>query len=1012
MKREQRRRRQRGQTLVEFALILPVLLLILIGIFEFGRIIFLYANLFNAAREGARYGLTHPQDYNGILQHAQERITLTELSSGDLTVSMDTGPTSSDICVMDVSNDCASYAVIGNRVKVSIGYIVSPLTPLFEPIINELNLQTEAARTIQRVSATVSTPPPTAPPTDPGEEESLPVISIIKTASPNPAEPGDTISYDITVTNDGAGDATGVFVSDTLDTNTTLVAGSASASAGTVTTSGNSVEIDIGDLASGASVSISYQATVNDPLPAGVTSITNQAVVSSNEDDTRSAEATVSVDAGPVLQITKSSSEAYASPGDEMTYSIRIANVGNQEDTNVEFSDTLPAYLSLVAGSVSTTQGSVTTGNGTGDTSVLVDVGTLDSGTAVDITFRATIAGSDMFETGETAITNEGFLTSDTYADGLSDTATFYVTVGPYLDARKSGGLYQDVDRDGTIGPGDVLYYKIVLTNVGNQDATNVIVTDNLDANTTMVAGSAEATQGRVASNDTSLTAYVGTLPVDATVTLNFRVTVDEITYAVNEVSNQAVGTCDELPQVTFETNRVTTPVTSDPIIIAKPVVAGIDFVEGTALANQELTLEVLRTNMPAITTQSDASGYFRFENLSNAGITLEAGAYVLVKGYGTQDIARVEVAPEGSYITVNAICIDPLGDTLTIDGYNWSTTKNEIETIVIALLDGTTVEQSTTAAYDDSGSFTIDLAVPGGLTGGPYTLQATGYYKYGKQQETVIDTATTPIELCPETPELPPDIEVESMELVLPYSTAMVVLPPGTYEPLTVTIVLTNTTTTDVTSLFEVDLFVDPDPDAYLFEQESVDHIGVQVLEGSSRISFEMYVPDGLSDMEPHTLTVKADTFEQILENDETNNVSSLTAQANYTNTPPVSTDPITPTLDPGAIQGETWLILQDELMPQNGVEVYAETTVTDTDNLTTTVRYGPVFSDNLGRYTLTDLPPATYTVTGEYELLEDLDGDGSLERVLYSNSVEVQVTSGVTVTDVYLILEPVGTP
>lgn len=42
----------RGQSLVEFALLLPVLLLIMLGIFEGGRLIYCYQTLGHAAREG------------------------------------------------------------------------------------------------------------------------------------------------------------------------------------------------------------------------------------------------------------------------------------------------------------------------------------------------------------------------------------------------------------------------------------------------------------------------------------------------------------------------------------------------------------------------------------------------------------------------------------------------------------------------------------------------------------------------------------------------------------------------------------------------------------------------------------------------------------------------------------------------------------------------------------------------------------------------------------------------
>lgn len=52
--------RQVGQALVEIALILPVLVLILMGVFDFGRAFYAYNAISNGAREGARYGIIHP----------------------------------------------------------------------------------------------------------------------------------------------------------------------------------------------------------------------------------------------------------------------------------------------------------------------------------------------------------------------------------------------------------------------------------------------------------------------------------------------------------------------------------------------------------------------------------------------------------------------------------------------------------------------------------------------------------------------------------------------------------------------------------------------------------------------------------------------------------------------------------------------------------------------------------------------------------------------------------------
>jgi len=48
---------ERGQTLVEFALVFPLLMLMLLGVVELGRGIYYYNSLSNLAREGARSGV-------------------------------------------------------------------------------------------------------------------------------------------------------------------------------------------------------------------------------------------------------------------------------------------------------------------------------------------------------------------------------------------------------------------------------------------------------------------------------------------------------------------------------------------------------------------------------------------------------------------------------------------------------------------------------------------------------------------------------------------------------------------------------------------------------------------------------------------------------------------------------------------------------------------------------------------------------------------------------------------
>lgn len=51
------RRNEAGQSLAEFALVIPVFLVLVLGMFDFGRVVWANSALSNAAREGARYAI-------------------------------------------------------------------------------------------------------------------------------------------------------------------------------------------------------------------------------------------------------------------------------------------------------------------------------------------------------------------------------------------------------------------------------------------------------------------------------------------------------------------------------------------------------------------------------------------------------------------------------------------------------------------------------------------------------------------------------------------------------------------------------------------------------------------------------------------------------------------------------------------------------------------------------------------------------------------------------------------
>lgn len=85
------RRDSRGAAAVEFALVLPVLLLFLGGIIEFSRLMWVQSNLQFAAEEGARYAIAHTEaGADAISAIAQARLTGVETSKVQVAVDVNT----------------------------------------------------------------------------------------------------------------------------------------------------------------------------------------------------------------------------------------------------------------------------------------------------------------------------------------------------------------------------------------------------------------------------------------------------------------------------------------------------------------------------------------------------------------------------------------------------------------------------------------------------------------------------------------------------------------------------------------------------------------------------------------------------------------------------------------------------------------------------------------------------------------------------------------------------------
>ena len=116
------RDRGHGQSLVEFALILPVFLLIVFGIVDFGLAFDASIGISNAAREGARQGTTRP---TAAAISARVRTVAGRLNDSRLTVTVTCKTAAGGACPGGLAG-----ATTGTSVVVRVAYGYPMLTPV------------------------------------------------------------------------------------------------------------------------------------------------------------------------------------------------------------------------------------------------------------------------------------------------------------------------------------------------------------------------------------------------------------------------------------------------------------------------------------------------------------------------------------------------------------------------------------------------------------------------------------------------------------------------------------------------------------------------------------------------------------------------------------------------------------------------------------------------------------------------------------------------------------------
>ena len=144
MPRLRRRADERGQTLAEFALLVPLLVILIFGFVDVSRIYQACVTIEGAAREGARYGVTGRSDCDIA---ADDRLACIEYNTTQRAKALTNDDT--DLTVTVRSWDYPTYADPASEgdpgeqcdaIEVQVNYQFTPSTPLAATIFGAIEL--------------------------------------------------------------------------------------------------------------------------------------------------------------------------------------------------------------------------------------------------------------------------------------------------------------------------------------------------------------------------------------------------------------------------------------------------------------------------------------------------------------------------------------------------------------------------------------------------------------------------------------------------------------------------------------------------------------------------------------------------------------------------------------------------------------------------------------------------------------------------------------------------------